>query len=263
VPGCKIFADAVVEYPSQTAALTKPYKNTGRSGDLLFHPTRFTQLMIAADKQGLIVHVHALGDLAVKETLNAIEAARKANGNSHLPHTLTHVQFADPEDFARFGELGAIAALQLLWADASEDTIELVKPYLDPAIYEWQYPARSLLHAGAVISGASDWPVSSANVFWGIYQAETRQGPEGVLDANQRMPRDAMLYAYTRHSALAMNQLEKIGSIAPGKQADLVLVDRDVLTVPKEELRDTRVLWTMVDGKIVWSAADQEGQNRH
>ncbi len=263
VPGFKIFADGVVEYPSQTAALTKPYKNTGRSGDLLFDPPRFTELVIAADKQGLIVHVHALGDRAVKETLNAIEAARKANGDSHLPHTLTHVQFADPEDFARFGRLGAIASLQLLWAEGSNDTIEIVKPYLDPAIYKWQYPARSLLDAGATISGASDWFVSSPNVFWAIYQAETRKGPEGVLDPGQRMPRDAMLYAYTRNSARAMNQLEKIGSIVPGKQADLVLLDRDVMTVPIEELRETKVLWTMVGGKIVWRAAATNSGNPH
>jgi predicted amidohydrolase YtcJ len=253
VSGIKVFADGVVEYPSQTANLTKPYKNTGRNGDLLFDPKKFAELCIAADKQGLIIHVHALGDGAVKAALDGIAAARKANGNSGLPHTLTHEQFVAPEDFPRFRELGVISALQLYWANAGPDTIEIVKPYLDPEVYKWQYPARSLLDSGAVISGASDWPVSTANVFWGIYQAETRKGPEGVLDPEQRMPRDAMLYAYTRNSARAMNQLEKIGTIAPGKQADLVLLDRDVLTVPPEKLRDTKVLWTMVGGKIVWT----------
>jgi predicted amidohydrolase YtcJ len=263
VPGFKVFADGVVEYPSQTAALTKPYSNTGRSGDLLFDPARFSVLVTAADKQGLIVHVHALGDRAVKETLNAIEAARKANGNSGLPHTLTHVQLADPEDIPRFRQLGAVAALQLLWAQAGEDTIELVKPYIDPALYQWQYPARSMLDAGATISGASDWFVSSPNVFLAIYEAETRKGPEGVLDASQRMPREAMLYAYTRNSARAMNQSDRIGSIASGKQADLTLVDRDVLTVPAEEMRDTKILWTMVAGRVVWSAAATDNKNAH
>jgi predicted amidohydrolase YtcJ len=254
IPGVKIFADGVVEYPSQTAAMTKPYRNTGKSGDLLFDPARFAELAIAADKMGLIVHVHALGDRAVKESLNGIEAARKANGNSGIPHTLTHVQFADPEDFPRFHRLGVIAALQLLWASGEEDTIELVKPYVDPDLYQWQYPARSLLDSGAIISGASDWPVSSPNVFQAIYQAGTRKGEEGVLDASQRMPREAMLYAYTRNSARAMNQQDNIGSIAPGKQADLVLVDRDVLTVSPEELRETKVIWTMVGGKIVYQS---------
>ena len=254
LPGIKVFADGVMEYPSQTAAMTKPYRNTGKTGDLLFDPARFDELAIAADKQGLIVHVHALGDRAVKEALNGIEAARKANGNSGLPHTLTHVQVADPEDFPRFRQLGVIAALQLLWATAEPDTIELLKPYLDPELYRWQYPARSLLDAGAIISGASDWPVSSPNVFAAIYQAETRKGPEGVLDATQCMPREAMLYAYTRNSARALNQQDKIGSLAPGMQADLVLVDRDLLTVPPEELKDARVLWTMVGGVTVYRA---------
>jgi predicted amidohydrolase YtcJ len=242
----------VAEFPSQTAVLTRPYRNSGKNGELLFEPKRFAELAISADKQGLIVHVHAIGDLAVKEALNGIEAARKANGNSGLPHTITHVQFAQPEDFPRFRQLGVIAALQLFWASANGDAIELLKPYLDPSIYQWQYPARSLLDNGAVISGASDWPVSTANVFLAIYQAETRKGPEGVLDASQRMPREAMLLAYTRNSARAMNEQGSIGTITPGKQADFVLVDRDVLTVPEEELKDTKILWTMVGGKTVY-----------
>jgi predicted amidohydrolase YtcJ len=254
LPGIKVFADGVLEYPSQTAAMTKPYKNTGKFGDLLFDPARFAELAIAADKRGLIVHVHALGDRAVKETLNGIEAARKANGNSGLPHTLTHLQIVDPEDFPRFRQLGVIAAFQLLWASAEPDTIELIKPYLDPDLYRWQYPARSILDAGATISGASDWFVSSPNVFWAIYQAETRKGVEGVLDAAQRMPREAMLFAYTRNSARALNQQDKIGSLAPGMQADLVLVDRDILTVAPEELKDTKVLWTMFGGVTVYRA---------
>ena len=251
VTGIKIFADGVVEYPSQTAHLSKPYKNTQRNGDLLFDPKNFAALCVEADKQGLIIHVHAIGDQAVTEALNGIAAARKANGNSGLPHTITHEQFVQPADFPRFRELGVLSALQLFWADASQDTIEIVKPYLDASIYKWQYPARSILDSGGIISGASDWPVSSANVFWAIYQAETRKGPEGVLDPSQAMPREAMFYAYTRNSARAMN-LDSIGEIAAGKRADLILLDRDVLTISPEEMRDTKVLWTMVAGEIVY-----------
>jgi predicted amidohydrolase YtcJ len=253
ISGVKVFADGVVEYPSQTAHLSQPYKNTGRNGELLFEPKKFAELCTAADKAGLIVHVHAIGDAAVKAALDGIAAARKANGNSGLPHTLTHEQFVQPEDFPRFRELGVVSALQLLWAEASQDTIEIIKPYLDPEIYRWQYPARSILDNGGVISGASDWPVSSANVFWAIYQAETRKGAEGVLDPTQAMPRQAMFYAYTRNSAQAMN-LDSIGSIAPGKRADLVLLDRDVLTISPDEMRETKVLWTMVAGKTVYRA---------
>jgi predicted amidohydrolase YtcJ len=253
VSGIKVFADGVAEYPSQTAHLSKPYKNSGRYGDLLFDPKKFAELCVAADKQGLIIHVHAIGDGAVTAALDGIAAARKANGNFGLPHTITHEQFVQPEDFPRFRELGVVSALQLFWAEASPDTIEILKPYLDPEIYKWQYPARSILDYGGIISGASDWPVSTANVFRAIYQAETRKGSEGVLDASQDMPREAMFYAYTRNSARAMN-IDSIGSIAAGKRADLVLLDRDVLTVAPEEMRDTKVVWTMVAGKMVYQA---------
>jgi predicted amidohydrolase YtcJ len=254
VSGVKIFADGVVEYPSQSAVMSAPYKNTGKNGDLLFDPAFFAKVAIAADEQGLIVHIHAIGDRAVTESLNGIEAVRKANGDSGLPHTITHLQFVVPSDIPRFKQLGVIAAFQLLWASANPEAIDLVKPYIDPAVFVWQYPARSLLNAGATISGASDWFVSSPNVFLAIYQAETRKGPEGVLNSDECMPREAMLYAYTRNSARAMNQLEKIGSIAPGKEADFAVVDRDVLTVPAEELRSTKVLWTIMGGKTVYGS---------
>ncbi len=251
--GIKVFADGVAEFPSQTAHFTKPYKNSGRYGELLFDPKKFAELCVLADKQGLIIHVHAIGDGAVEAALDGIAAARSANPTSNLPHTLTHEQFVRPEDFPRFRELHVISALQLFWAEASNDTIEILKPYLDPAIYKWQYPARSILNNGGVISGASDWPVSTANVFRAIYQAETRKGTEGILDASQAMPREAMFYAYTRNSARAMN-MDSIGTIAPGNRADLVVLDRDVLTVSPEQMRDTKVLWTMVAGKTVYQA---------
>jgi predicted amidohydrolase YtcJ len=251
VGGIKVFADGVVEYPSHTAVLSKPYRD-GRNGELLFDPAEFQKIAVEADKQGMIVHVHAIGDRAVNEALNGIAAARKANGDSGLPHTITHLQFVSPEDVPRFHELGVIASFQLYWANAETDTIELIKPYIDPAIYSWQYPARSILDAGGTVAGASDWPVSTANVFEAIYQAETRKGPEGVLDANQRVPREAMLYAYTRNAARALDQQKQIGTIANGKQADFAVLDRDLLTVTAEEARDTKVLWTIVGGKTVF-----------
>jgi predicted amidohydrolase YtcJ len=254
VPGIKIFMDGVVEYPSHSAAMSRPYRVTGKTGDLLFTPAQFARVATLADKAGLIVHVHAIGDLAVSTALDGFEAARKANGNSGLPDTITHLQFVQPSDFPRFKALGVVVSLQLLWAEASGDTIALVKPYVDPAIYPWQYPARSMLAAGAVAAGASDWPVSTANVFEAIYQAETRKGPKGVLNASEDMPREAMLYAYTINAARAMNQQAVIGSIEPGKQADLTLVDRDVLTVGAEQLKATKVLGTMIAGEWVYRA---------
>lgn len=252
IPGLKVFADGVVEVPSQTAALSKPYTNTGRSVASLFKPDEFNALVSEAYRRGLTVHIHAIGDLAVKQSLDAFQAARKANPDTRLPFVITHVQFADPADIPRFGSLHVIAALQLLWAIADSSTIEQVKPYIDPDIYRTMYPARAILDAGGTIAGASDWAVSSANVFEAIAQAETRAGPGGVLDAGQRMPREAMLYAYTRNAAEALGKLDEIGTLAPGKRADLALIDRDVLTVSPDELKHAAVVFTMFGGKLIY-----------
>jgi predicted amidohydrolase YtcJ len=253
IPGVKVFADGVVEYPSQSAAMTVPYSNSGKSGDLLFKPENFARLCIEADKLGLFVHTHAIGDLAVHEALNGYEAMRKANGDSGLPGSITHLQFVRPDDFARFRQLGVLASYQLLWAAYGVDSVDLVKPYVAPDIFPWQYPARSMLESGTVIAGASDWPVSTPDVFKAIYQAETRKGESGeALNAAQDLPRESMLYAYTINAARTMKQADVVGSIEPGKAADFALVDRDVLTVSAEQMRDTKVLGTMVAGEWVY-----------
>ena len=251
--GLKIFADGVVEYPSQTALLTKPYINTGRTTPELYTPQEMSALVTEADKRGLRIHVHAIGDLAVKNTLDAFAAARLANPHDTRPFVMTHIQFAAPADIPRFGQLNVIAAMQLLWAVADPTTIDPVEPYIDPAIYQHMYPARSILDTGGLIAGASDWPVSTANPFLAIYQAETRSGPRGILQADQRMPREAMLYAYTQNAAAVLGQSEIIGSIKAGKLADLVLLDRDVLVIPVEELKNVQVVWTLFGGKTVFS----------
>ncbi|MBL0742013.1 amidohydrolase [Chryseolinea lacunae] len=252
VLGFKIFADGVLEYPTQTAAVSVPYKNSGLTGSLMFDPEKFKTFFIQSDKQGLLVHVHAIGDRAVTETLNAAAAARKANGNSKLAHSITHMQLVVPEDFKRFAALHVLASYQLLWATADIYTVDLVEPYLDAALFSNHYPAKSMMDNGATIAGASDWPVSSANPFEAIYVAETREGKMGVLIAREKMPRIAMLEAYTINAAKVMWRDKTIGSIEPGKQADFVLLDRDVLTVSPQEVKETHVLWTMFGGDVVF-----------
>ncbi len=255
VLGCKIFADGVIEHPTHTAALSLAYTGTASRGVLMFDPKKFAHFAIAADKEHLLVHVHAIGDRAVTETLNGFEAVRKANGNYTLPHTITHLQIVQPTDFGRFAKLHVLAAYQLLWAFGDITTIDIVKPYIDPSLYKWQYPARSMLQAGATICGASDWPVSTANPFEAIYNAETRRGPMGVLDSTQCMPRMAMLYAYTINAAKAMMNEKQTGSLEPGKFADIIMLDRDIMTITPEAMKETKVVWTMFEGKMVYKAA--------
>lgn len=252
VLGFKIFADGVLEYPTQTAAVSVPYTNSGLMGSLMFDPEKFKTFFIQSDKQGLLVHVHAIGDRAVTETLNAAAAARKANGNSNLAHSITHMQLVVPADFKRFAALRVLASYQLLWATADTYTVDLVEPYIDPTLFSNHYPAKSMMDNGATIGGASDWPVSSANPFEAIYVAETREGKMGVLTPREKMPRKAMLEAYTINAAKVMWRDKSIGSIEAGKQADFVLLDRDVLTVGPHIVKETQVLWTMFGGEVVY-----------
>lgn len=254
VIGFKIFADGVVEYPTQTAAMSKPYKNNGSKGPLMFQPDSFARFVTAADRANLLVHVHAIGDRAVTETLKGFGAMRAANGMSAIPHTITHLQFVQPTDIPLFKKLDVLASVQLMWAFGDVTTIDIVKPYIDSSIYRWQYPARSLVNAGATLCGASDWPVSSANPFEAIYEAETRRGTMGVLDSTQCVSRMAMLYAYTINAARALRMEAVIGSIEPGKFADLILCDRNVTTVSADEMHNAKILWTMFKGKLVYVA---------
>ncbi|MFM7357499.1 MAG: amidohydrolase [Sediminibacterium sp.] len=252
VIGCKIFADGVVEHPTQTAALSIPYTGTTSKGVLMFEPASFARFATLADKENWLVHVHAIGDRAVSETLNGFAAMRKANGHSGIPHTITHLQLVNPTDAIRMSSLKIIAAFQLLWAFGDATTIDIVQPYIHPSLYQWQYPARTLKNAGVVIAGASDWPVSSANPFQAIYRAVTRKGPKGVLDSSQTLLLEDMLYAYTLHAAKAMRADTFIGSLEAGKYADMIRIDRNLLEVPIEEVEKATVLETIFEGKVIY-----------
>lgn len=255
LPGIKVFADGVIEFPAQSAALLENYKNSHKPGELLIDPKHFGELVSAADKRGWLVHIHAIGDRAVRESLNGIAQARK-DRQSGIAHSITHLQLVSPQDFPRFKQLGVIASMQLDWATAEPYTVELVKPYVADEAYRYMYPAKSLLDNGAEIAGASDWPVSTPDPLKAVYQAITRQGVEGVLIPEERVDRQTMFYAYTRNAAQAIGLEQKIGTLAPGKQADMVVLDRDVFTVPDQQLAEARVLHTLFEGREVYRADD-------
>ena len=251
-PGIKVFADGILEYPGQTAAVIVPYKNNNKNGELLIDPAHFGELVAAAEKRGWIVHMHAVGDRAVRESLNGFEYARKLSP-APVAHSISHLQLVNPKEFPRFAQLGVIASMQLLWATEESYTVDLVKPYISAFAYGYQYPAKSLQDAGAVIAGASDWPVSSPNPWYAIAQAITRKGPLGVLNAKESLDRQAMFYAYTLNAAKTLGLDAQIGSLAPGKQADLIVLDRDVFNVDDEALSETKVLKTFFAGKQVYA----------
>jgi len=239
LPGIKIFADGVAEYPAQSAAM--------------IDPEHFGELVSTADKRGWLVHVHAIGDRAVREALNGIEQARQITPNGRV-HSVTHLQMVNPKEFARFKPLNVIASMQLYWAMADEASIDMVQPYISAMAFRHQYPARSLHKEGATIAGASDWPVTTPAPWKAIYQAVSRKGTKGLLAAVEAIDRETMFAAYTLNAAKALQLSDTIGSLAPGKQADFIVLDRDVFTVEAEDLRDTRVLQTFFAGNEVYHA---------
>lgn len=253
LPGIKIFADGVLEYPAQSAALLGQYGNSGKRGEMLLQTQDLRGLIDAADARGWLVHIHALGDRAVRESLDAFEAARK-HRDSGIRHSITHLQLVDAEDYPRFARLGVIAVMQLHWAEIDNYLLDLVKPYFSEAQFMSQYPAKSLQAHGAVIAGASDWPISTANPWEAMHHAMTREGPDGGLNPAERMDIRSMLLAYTRHAAQAMGMESRIGSLVEGKQADFIVVDRDVLDVDAESLKNTQVLATYFAGRKVYGA---------
>jgi predicted amidohydrolase YtcJ len=257
----KVFADGVMEYPAQTAALFSPYldadgKPTKHAGTLYFDPERFARLVQKLDAAGITVHIHAIGDRAVRASLDAFAAARAANGDKDNRHQMAHLQLVDPVDFPRFKELGVIADFQLLWAKREPATEGPLEPYLGPDRYRYLYPAGSLHEAGAMIIGGSDWDISSYDPFRGFQTAVTRAGGKGQkpLNIDERIPLQTAIDAYTINAAYAMKQDKITGSLEVGKRADLVVLDRDILTTDPETIEDTKVLATYLDGRLVYSA---------
>ncbi|AZD09136.1 Exoenzyme regulatory protein AepA precursor [Pseudomonas chlororaphis] len=252
LPGVKIFADGVIEYPAQSAAMIDPYSNSHKQGELLIDPEHFGELVSAIDQRGWRVHIHAIGDRAVRESLNGIAQARQ-DRQSGIAHSITHLQMVNPKEFARFKPLGVIASMQLLWASADDYTLDMIKPYVSALAFRYQYPAHSLLKQGATLAGASDWPVSSPNPWNAIAQAITRKGPLGVLNADERLDRETMFYAYTLNAARAIGLEQRIGSLSAGKQADFIVLDRDVFKVDEKALHETQVLQTWFAGREVYA----------
>jgi len=255
----KIFADGVIEYPTQTAALLSPYLDaaghrTSNTGPSYFQQDALDRIVAAIDAAGMSVHVHAIGDRAVRQSLDAFAYARARGVGSHNRDQIAHLELVDPADFARFKALDVIANFQLQWATFDAAYIGTATlPYLGAERSRYLYPARSLLEAGALIAGGSDWGVSTFNPFEAMEHAVTRSLGRGAkpLLPEQSLPLPVMVDAYTRNAAYALRQEQTTGSLEPGKRADLIVLDRDIFAIDPFELHATRVLVTYLDGHEV------------
>jgi predicted amidohydrolase YtcJ len=253
----KIFADGVIE--TGTAALLEPYLNRGDSrGELNFEPDRLARLVTRLDREGFQVHIHAIGDRAIRVSLDAHEAAQKANGRRDARHHIAHLELIEPEDIPRFRELGIIANFQPLWAFADPYVRNLTLVPLGPKRSRWIYPISSVLKTGAMMAAGSDWPVTSLNPLEAIQVAVTRRGPtepEGpAFIPEEKIDLPAILAAYTINGAYLNHEQKETGSIEIGKAADLVVLDRDLFKIPPEKIHEAKVVLTLLDGKEVFRA---------
>ena len=253
----KLYADGVMEHPTQTAALLSPYldangKPTASSGKLYLAPAAMTSFIEHADANGFNIHVHAIGDAAVRETLDAFAAARAA-GSKRL-YSIAHLQLIDPADLPRFAANDVIASFQLLWAQPDNYSVDAVEKYIGPERQARQYPARSLASAKGVIAGGSDWDVSSFNPFEAMATAMSRRNPEHLerapLVANESLTLDEMLTAYTHNAARLIGRDAEIGSLAVGKAADLVVLGtKFTKDTSADEVRKTRPVQVFFAGQ--------------
>ncbi|GGV14241.1 amidohydrolase [Streptomyces filipinensis] len=255
----KLMLDGVAE--NHTAALLDPYLDrcgcaTANRGKSFIDPGRLPEYVTELDALGFQCHFHALGDRAVRDALDAVEAARAANGPSDTRPHLAHLQVVHPDDVPRFARLGATANIQPLWAAHEPQMDELTIPFLGPERAAWQYPFGALLRSGARLAAGSDWPVSSPDPLQGIHVAVNRVEPGGtgpVFLPGERLGLAEALTAYTAGSAY-VNHLDDSGRVAVGALADLVVLDRDPFAGPPEEIAQTAVALTYVGGERVYAA---------
>lgn len=255
----KIMQDGVPE--NFTAAMSEPYFVDGDPmGIPMVEPEQLKIAVTALDESGFQVHFHAIGDAAISQSLDAVEAALLANGDLHHRHNISHLELINPRDIQRFRELGVIANFQPLWARNSRYITELTIPFVGEERAEWLYNVRSVVNSGAMIAFGSDWPVTTVNPFPIMETAVTRI--DAIEDMPPLLPEQSIdlqtaIAAYTINAAY-LNKLEKTtGSIEVGKAADLIVIDQNIFAIPASRISDTKVLLTLLNGKAVYGDVEK------
>src|SRR5712691_10319133 len=257
----KIMQDGVAE--NFTAGMLDPYLDscggqTGGRGLSYVDPDDLRRYVIALDAERFQVHLHAIGDRAVRESLDAIQAARDAHGMNDNRHHIAHLQVVHPDDIPRFAALGVTANIQGLWAAHEPQMDDLTIPFIGPERTARQYPFGDLLRSGARLAAGSDWAVSSANPLRAIHVAVNRSlpGAQGA-EAEPFLPGQSLelgqaLAAYTIGSAYVNHLDGDTGAIEPGRLADLIVLDRDPFASPSAEISSITVQATYVQGEAVY-----------
>jgi predicted amidohydrolase YtcJ len=256
----KIMLDGVLE--TYTGALLDPYldadgRPTSNRGISFIDARLLRDYVTRLDAAGLQAHFHSIGDRAVRDALDAIEAARRANGPTDTRPHISHIQVIHPDDVPRFGALGAVANAQPLWACHETQMDTLTIPFLGEERMGWQYPFASLLRAGARLAMGSDWSVSTANPLEEMEVAVERVFPtsrglvEPFLPA-ERLTLEQAIRGFTLGSAYVNHLDADTGTIEPGKLADVAVIDRDLFDSGAGPIGRAKVLATFVGGVAVY-----------
>lgn len=259
----KVFMDGVLE--DQTAALLEPYLGHENSpdpvarGSIQWDLDQLRELGKLAFKNQFNLHFHAIGDRAVREALNVVESARRESGKNILGHRISHLQLVDPSDWSRFKELGVFANFQPLWACRDVAITRFAEPFLGMARSKNIYPIGGIVSVGGELALGSDWAVTSLNPFEAVQTAITRQDIEETTDPNwtpdHRVTLEDALRGYTLGGARVENREDDFGSIEVGKLANFIVIDRDIFSIPVNEISKIRVLRTYQRGREVYRAA--------
>lgn len=252
----KIMQDGVLE--NYTGVVLEPYRLKGRKdahGIPMVEPELLKKAVTQLDADGFQVHFHAIGDGAVRQALDAIEAARTANGDLGHRHHISHLQLVHPDDQPRFRQLNVVANFQPLWAMADDYITDLTLPFISKQAASYLYPIASMERSGAVVAFGSDWSVSSANPFEEMETAVTRMDavskPTTPWMPEERIGLPEALAAFTINAAYTNRDEANTGSLEVGKRANLAVLDRNLFDIAPTEISDTQVLVTLFEGKAV------------
>ena len=266
----KIMVDGVLE--NFTGALLEPYcdgcgGHADTDGLAYVEPELLDAAVTEVDRSGFQVHMHAIGDRAVRYALDAVAAARRTNaGVERMPgfhggdnrHHVAHLQLIDPEDLPRFRRLGVVANCQTYWAQSEPQMDELTIPFLGRDRAQRQYPFVDLLRSGATLAMGSDWAVTTADPLQQVEVAVTRVDPEHRENApflpEQRLPLPVALRAFTAGSAW-VNHDDDGGTLAVGRRADLAVLDRNLFDPASGLPGEARVTHTVAGGEVVHEPA--------
>jgi predicted amidohydrolase YtcJ len=256
VAGAKVFVDGVVE--GGTAYLSSPYAHrTGFRGAPLWQQQELDTLFEAVDRENLQIHIHAIGDAAVRMAMDSLAFARRQNGQRDARHLITHLHVVDYGDIPRFAELGVIGVPQPFWHVKGDYFHDLEVKYLGRERAEKEYPMKSFLKAGVTLAAASDYPVQVPSPpLEGIQLGVTRclpgeTDPTEILGPDERMNLADMIAAFTINGAFANFLENETGSIEVGKKADLVVLEKNLFEIPASEIASTGVLMTLFEGQTV------------